>query len=146
MLMASIVSLASARFSAVGYFKQSMNSFCSVPDTWACSLLVIYISLLGQSVKTILCRLRVVQANSHSISITHLVVFVKYLSCITSGCVACVLGNSRLCVACIPPVLVDKKQHKKTKCQYDTMSDGEKKTLPKQGQGVEGYLRTKCIE
>jgi hypothetical protein len=84
MLMASIVSLASARFSAVGYFKQSMNSFCSVPDTWACSLLVIYISLLGQSVKTILCRLRVVQANSHSISIPHLVGNVKYLSCIYS--------------------------------------------------------------
>lgn len=31
-----------------------------------------------------LCRLRVVQANSHSISITHLVVFVKYMSCIFS--------------------------------------------------------------
>jgi hypothetical protein len=36
-----------------------------------------------------LCRLRVVQANSHSISITHLVVNVKYLSCTFSGwCVA----------------------------------------------------------
>jgi hypothetical protein len=49
--------------------------------------LVLYLAhlnlpLLGQSVKTILCRLRVVQANSHSISIPHLVGNVKYLSCI----------------------------------------------------------------
>ena len=83
-----------------------------------------------------LCRLRVVQANSHSISIPHLVVFVKDLSYF-EGVVYLVRRYAILRGCCVARGGTNgflQSKNKGTKCRDDTLSEPTRNATEPRGQ------------